>query len=33
VQASNFERRFAGRMESGQHGISDPAMALGAQAA
>jgi phospholipase C len=33
VQASNFERRFAGRMETGQDGISDPAMALGTAAA
>ena len=28
VQASNFERRFAGRMETGRDGFSDPAMAL-----
>jgi phospholipase C len=29
AQASGFERRFAGRMETGQDGISDPAMAEG----
>jgi phospholipase C len=27
ASASNFERRFAGRMETGQDGFSDPAMA------
>jgi len=26
--ASTFERRFAGRMETGHDGTSDPAMAL-----
>jgi len=29
VAAGNFIRRFAGRMETGQDGISDPAMAAG----
>jgi phospholipase C len=28
VQSSGFERRFAGRMETGYDGVSDPAMAL-----
>ncbi|MGK6309649.1 phosphocholine-specific phospholipase C [Variovorax sp. DT-64] len=28
VSAENFERRFAGRVESGRPGVSDPAMAL-----
>jgi phospholipase C len=28
AQASDFQRRFAGRLETGQDGISDPAMAL-----
>src|SRR5690606_27077748 len=28
VRAEHFERRFAGRVETGAHGISDPAMAL-----
>ncbi|MDF3849465.1 MULTISPECIES: phosphocholine-specific phospholipase C [Achromobacter] len=28
VTAEGFERRFAGRMENGRHGVSDPAMAL-----
>jgi phospholipase C len=28
VAAEGFERRFAGRMENGRHGVSDPAMAL-----
>jgi phospholipase C len=28
VAAANFTRRFAGRMETGRHGISDPMMAL-----
>ncbi|WP_313624314.1 phosphocholine-specific phospholipase C [Achromobacter sp.] len=28
VAADGFERRFAGRMENGKHGVSDPAMAL-----
>jgi len=28
ASAANFERRFAGRMETGQDGISDPAMAV-----
>ncbi|MGE4590596.1 phosphocholine-specific phospholipase C [Alcaligenes sp.] len=28
VQAEGFERRFAGRMETGKHGVSDPAMAV-----
>jgi len=28
VQTGGFARRFAGRLETGQHGISDPAMAL-----
>jgi phospholipase C len=27
VAAEGFERRFAGRMENGRHGVSDPAMA------
>jgi phospholipase C len=27
VKATNFERRFAGRLETAQHSISDPAMA------
>jgi phospholipase C len=27
VQAAGFERRFAGRVETGEDGISDPAMA------
>jgi len=26
---SGFERRFAGRLETGQHGVTDPAMATG----
>jgi phospholipase C len=26
VSSNAFERRFAGRMETGVHGISDPAM-------
>jgi hypothetical protein len=26
VQTTGFERRFAGRMETGQAGFSDPAM-------
>jgi phospholipase C len=29
TDAADFERRFAGRLESGKHGISDPAMGLG----
>jgi phospholipase C len=32
VTADNFERRFAGRVESGKPGVSDPAMALHLQA-
>jgi phospholipase C len=28
VSSENFERRFAGRVESGRPGVSDPAMAL-----
>ena len=28
VEASDFERRFAGRMETGHDGFSDPALAL-----
>jgi len=31
VQAQNFERRFAGRMETGADGTSDPAMWIGTQ--
>ena len=27
VQAAGFERRFAGRVETGEDSISDPAMA------
>ena len=27
VEASNFARRFAGRMETGRDGFSDPALA------
>jgi phospholipase C len=26
VQSTGFERRFAGRMETGEHSRSDPAM-------
>jgi phospholipase C len=33
AQGSNFERRFAGRMETGHDSISDPAMALAASPA
>jgi phospholipase C len=29
AQSSGFERRFAGRMETEQHGLSDPAMGVG----
>jgi len=29
VRAAGFERRFAGRVETGRHSVSDPAMALG----
>jgi phospholipase C len=29
ASSANFERRFAGRMETGQDGVSDPAMAVG----
>ncbi|VTU18121.1 phosphocholine-specific phospholipase C [Variovorax sp. RA8] len=32
VSAENFERRFAGRVESGRPGVSDPAMAMHLQA-
>ncbi|MDX3905060.1 MAG: phospholipase C, phosphocholine-specific [Pigmentiphaga sp.] len=28
VKGDDFERRFAGRVETGKHGVSDPAMAL-----
>ncbi|RZL89201.1 MAG: DUF756 domain-containing protein, partial [Variovorax sp.] len=28
VTSENFERRFAGRVETGKPGVSDPAMAM-----
>jgi phospholipase C len=29
IRADNFIRRFAGRIETGKHGVSDPAMGIG----
>ena len=32
IKADNFLRRFAGRIETGKHGVSDPAMGAGYKA-